>query len=412
MDSLRGQIAPGTQDLVLEEAARRRQAEQSLSELFGQWGYHEIIPPTFEYVENLLVGAGQELDRAMYRFFDRTGHTMALRADFTTQIARIAASKLTSQAAPLRCYYIGSVFRHEEPQAGHQREFTQVGVELLGAATPAADAEVIALASAALEALDLGDFQLSLGHMGLFQALAAGLPDQGRERIRQAVDRRNPAELASALEAAGVEGEQEILLSRLPELVGGPELLQKIQTFGGEVASVARALEQLYQWLEAYGVASRVVLDLGEVRGMAYYTGISFRGLVPGLGWPVLSGGRYDELVGQFGRPMPAVGFGLGLERALLAQRQPAPTLAPDLLVQGCGHPACMDLVRQLRETGCRVEVDVWGYKGPALLAQARKRGAIHTLQCRGDAVTWLLDDKERVVRTETLVKEVAQWSR
>ncbi|MGC9335006.1 MAG: ATP phosphoribosyltransferase regulatory subunit, partial [Anaerolineae bacterium] len=288
------QIPHGVQDRFLAEAVRRRRAEAALRECFTRWGYWEVIPPTFEYYENLAVGAGPRLEQAMYRFFDRQGHTLALRADFTPQVARIAASKLYDQPMPLRCFYVGSLFRYEEPQAGRQREFTQAGVELIGADTPAADAEVVALAVAALQALDLDGYQINLGQMAFFRALSRQMPKARLATVRQAIDHKNQSRLVAAL--AGVEDGRRELLERLPHLVGGVEVLQEARALCARVAGVGpavAALERLasvYRWLEAYGAADRITLDLSEVRGMDYYTGITFRGVVPGLGWPVISG--------------------------------------------------------------------------------------------------------------------------
>ncbi|MCS7178855.1 MAG: ATP phosphoribosyltransferase regulatory subunit [Anaerolineae bacterium] len=418
--SLRGHLPHGVQDLFLSEASRRRQAEAVLRDLFARWAYRELIPPTFEYEDTLVIGAGSDLRQAMYRFFDREGHTLALRADFTTQVARMAATKLLDQPLPLRCFYIGSVFRYEEPQVGHQREFTQAGVELIGASTPAADAEVVALAAAALEALDVPNFQIILGQMALFRALTAGLRADDLERIRAAIDQRNPFRLQKALDAAGMTGSQRALLASLPERIGGPEVLEEALAFGGAVASAAEALAEVYRLLDAYGIAGRVILDLGEVRGMDYYTGITFRGVAPGLGWPLLSGGRYDELLGQFGRPLAAVGFGLGIERALLAQAPQtcfAPSLAPHLVVQGCIHPPCLSLVRRLRQAGYRVEVDVLGRQGADLRAYAHSQGCRRTLHCTGDSgpqgPLWQFSDErgERTVTGDQLWEEAKKWN-
>jgi len=331
-------------------------------------------------------------------------------------VARMAATKLFDQPLPLRCFYVGSVFRYEEPQVGRQREFTQCGVELIGASTPAADAEVVALAVAALEALEVRDFQINLGQMALFRTLTADLPPDDLERIREATDQRNPARLAQALDAAGVTGPRRALLASLPDLIGGLEVLQEATAFGGAAADAAAALAQVYRLLEAYGVAGRIILDLGEVRGMDYYTGITFRGVAPGLGWPLLSGGRYDELIGQFGRSLAAVGFGLGIERALLAQAAQAhltPSLAPHLVVQGCDHAACLSLVQQLRQAGTRVEVDVLGRQEAEVLAHAHRQGCRRVLRCQGDGHSWLLVDEkgERTVTAAHQLLEMRTWN-
>lgn len=399
----RSQIPRGVQDRFLAEAARRRRAEAALHECFSRWAYHEVIPPTFEYYDNLRVGTGPRLRQAMYRFLDHQGRTLALRADFTPQVARIAATKLFDQPMPLRCFYVGSLFRHEEPQAGRQREFTQAGVELIGADTAAADAEVVALAIAALQALELPGIQINLGQMAFFRALTGDLPRALVDGVREAVDRKSGVQLDAAL--ADVPAARRRLLRRLPDLVGGPEVLEQAQDLcrdlekpGAPEAALQR-LARVHEQLQAYGVSGHVILDLGEVRGMDYYTGITFRGLVPGLGWPVISGGRYDDLIANFGRPLAAVGFGLSVGRALLARdagggsRPELSSLAAHLLVHACSRPQCLNLVSELRRRGCRVEVDVLGVDEATLSAEARRRGIHHTLRCTAgpEAGRWLL---------------------
>lgn len=416
---VRSQIPHGVQDRFMVEAARRRQVEAVLREQFCRWGYQEVITPTFEYYDNLTVGASPDLQQAMYRFFDRDGHTLALRADFTPQIARTAATKLYDQPMPLRCFYIGSLFRYEEPQAGRKREFTQAGVELIGADTPAADAEVVALSVAALGTLNLPNFQVNLGQMAFFHAVTAGLSPESVIAIREAIDRKSAARLTRALVAPDVTASQRELLARLPDCVGGAEVLQEaraLSTSLPEAAAAMAAIDRLadvYRLLQIYGIGHRVILDLGEVRGMDYYTGITFRGMVPGLGWPVLSGGRYDNLIANFGRSLPAVGFGLGIERVLLLQSQHGMTglsIIPHLLVQGCDHSTCHALMQRLRTRGCRIEVDVLGLSGPELHHLARQRGISRTLRCTGEE--WVLSDErgDRLLTENELWQEVEAW--
>ncbi len=415
----RSQIPRGVQDRFLDEALRRRRAEAALRDCFARWGYREIIPPTFEFYENLAVGAGPRLQQATYRFFDRDGRTLALRPDFTPQVARIAATKLFDQPMPLRCSYVGSLFRYEEPQAGRQREFTQAGVELIGANTYGADAEILALSLASLEALGLEGVQINLGQMAFFRSVTAGLAGDALEAVREAIDRKNQARLCAAVAAAGsaLDGAQADLLCRLPALMGQEDVLAEATRLCARLAAPQPALAALdrlarvYQQLHAYGVAGRVILDLGEVRGMDYYTGITFRGLVPGLGWPVVSGGRYDDLVAQFGRPLPAVGFALSVGRALLAQSNAElPPLAPHLLSHGCDRPECLELVRELRGRGCHVEVDPLGLDRDGLAQAARERGIGRTLRCAANA--WLLGsaEGERTVTAPVLLHEAESW--
>jgi ATP phosphoribosyltransferase regulatory subunit len=418
----RSQLPDGVQDRFLAEAVRRRKVEQALRDCFAGWGYAEVIPPVFEFYDNLAVGAGPRLQQAMYRFFDQRGRTLALRADFTPQMARIAATKLFDQPMPLRLCYLGSLFRAEEPQAGRQREFTQAGVELVGAGTAAADAEVVALAAAALTALGIDGFQINLGQIAFFRALTGDLPREAVEGIRDAVDQKNPGRLAEA--TSGLDGGRRALLARLPDLVGGPEVVDEARELAagtGQAEEAGDALErlaQVHEGLRAWGVADRVVLDLGEVRGMDYYTGITFRGVAPGLGWPLVSGGRYDDLIAHFGRAMPAVGMGLSVGRALLlgaGGEVERPTV--DVLVHSCtpahagDRAGCLALVGALRELGCRVEVDVLGLNDARLAAAARARGVARTLRCAGDT-WWLVDEGgEREMTGEMVLREAKWWN-
>jgi ATP phosphoribosyltransferase regulatory subunit len=319
---------------------------------------------------------------------------------------------------PLRCSYVGSLFRYEEPQAGRKREFTQAGIELIGADTTEADAEVVALAIAALEALELRSYQVNLGQMAFFRNLTRGLPGETVVAIRDAIDHKNQARLLQALDRAGLTGDRARLLERLPALTGGPEMLGKAQELAAglsqDAGSALERLSEVYRLLGAYGVTDRVILDLSEVRGMDYYTGITFRGVAPGLGWPVLSGGRYDELIAHFGRPLAAIGFGIGIERALLIQSHqgvPVPSPAPHLMVQGCDHATCLALLRRLRETGCRVERDVLGAEGATLIDQARRRGIGRVLRCCGDAWKLWDGDGERDVTATAVLQQAERWA-
>ncbi len=195
-------LPQGVVDLLFEDAAGKRDLEQRLRRIFSAWSYDELIPPTFEYADTLASEAGTQLAEEMYRFVDRDGRTLALRPDLTIPTARVVGTRLYDQPLPLRLFYIGSVFRYEPPQAGRQREFTQAGFELIGAATPAADAEALALTVEALQAAGLRGFQIALGQMAFFRGLLAELnaPPLAVAALQSAIDRKNPADLATVLD--------------------------------------------------------------------------------------------------------------------------------------------------------------------------------------------------------------------
>lgn len=391
LPSLGRQLPHGVKDLFLDEAANITEIENRFRDLFPRWGYSPIIPPTFEYYDSYAAGAGAELREQMYRLFDRDGRTLALRPDLTIPAARIVGTKLYDQPLPLRFFYIENVFRFETPQVGRQREFTQAGIELIGAATPEADAEVLALAIEALRTVGVTDFQISLGQMAYFRALLADLhlSPEDENRVRTAVDRRNVAALTSLLDELAVALESRRSIAALPKLVGGPSILGEARrlTTSETAQQALEHLARVYELLHNQELACHVLLDLGEVRGMDYYTGITFEGFVRGLGFSVCNGGRYDDLIGRYGDPLPAVGWALGIERVLLAlkdQARATAQTAPNAVVAACDHPACQWVVGDLRNDGLRVEYDVLGRSVEELKAYARQRGIPQVLVCTG----------------------------
>jgi ATP phosphoribosyltransferase regulatory subunit len=408
-------LPQGVADFFLEDAAAKRDLEEALRRLFSGWAYSELIPPSFEYADTLASEAGTQLAEEMYRFVDRDGRTLALRPDLTIPTARVVATRLYDQPLPLRLFYVGSVFRYEAPQAGRQREFTQAGVELVGAGTAAADAEVLALTVQALRTAGLHGFHIALGQMAFFRSLLAEVaaPPAAIASLQSALDRQNSADLHAALAQMDVTQAVRQTLLALPHLNGGPAILTAGYAYclnDGMAAALAR-LQAIHDFLAAYDMVDAVSYDLGETRGMAYYTGITFKAYAPGLGFSVCSGGRYDDLVGHFGPQQPAVGCALWLDRLLLArQRQgwrPA-SLAPDLILSATGCQECLAATMQLRQAGWRVELDVLGRVGDELWRYALLRGARMAATCAGSGQALLRSAAgERQIAVDAWLREV-----
>ncbi len=376
-------LPEGVRDLLFADAAAFQSMEDSLQATWSAWGYREIRLPTFEYADTLATDVGATVDAEMYRFFDRHGRTLALRPDMTIPTARAVGTRLYSQPMPLRLAYIGSVFRYEPPRAGRQHEFAQAGVELIGAPGAAADAESIALAVAALKAVGLPQFRITVGHVGFFRGLltALALPERLALRVREAVDRKAEAELGMILrEAPGLPPLARNALLTLPRLTNGPSVLAHAETICLNTAMMQALsdLRAVAELLSAYGVADAVSYDLAEVRDLDYYTGITFEGFAPGLGAQLVSGGRYDELVGHFGPPLPAVGWALILDRVLLARELQGVSFAEpqvDVLLAAPSCAACLQWAGQARALGLKVEVDPLGLTAEALWQAAQARG-------------------------------------
>ena len=367
-------IPRGVADYFGGPARQRRHIEASLRALTRAWAYNEIIPPLFEYAETLTTEMGGQLAEDLYRFFDRDGRVLALRPDLTIPTARIVGSKLYDQPLPQRYFYAGPVFRYEEPRAGRQREFWQAGVELIGAASPDADAEVLALAALALGRMELASFRFSLGHMGYFHGLIAHLrlDERAAARLQNALDRKSQDDVRALADAWALTGADRAAVLGLLDLFGpqGDGILARARALARNqqmLDAVAR-LEEVEARLDLYGVKQFFDIDLADVRAMDYYTGITFKAYTPGIGFSVVNGGRYDNLVGEFGPDLPAVGCAFYIDRLLLAQtRQSGPPAEPlpDLLILSCDCGQHIELARTARAAGLSVAIAL-GPEDPA----------------------------------------------
>jgi ATP phosphoribosyltransferase regulatory subunit len=355
------QVPPGVQCFVGKEVLRRRAIEERVLRVFEGWDYEEIIPPLFDYAE---VFASEALQSKTYSFVGREGSLLALRPDFTSLLAKIAAGRLSARPAPIRLYYSGEVLRYEPPKAGRQSELYQMGLEHLGGDARAADVEMLAIAAECLQALGVAGFVLAVGHVGVFGALvdAARLDPQQVARLRARVESKDAQGVRDVLAASGAPAEVHQALERLSSLAGPPAVLEQALAAMAACAPARAAVLELngvIQALVGAGLGAHLAVDLGEVRGLDYYTGLVFQVYGKGLGFEVGGGGRYDTLLARFGRPMPAVGFMLGLDRvALLLERQgaPAPPLpAAARPVAGEDLGAALRDALRLRAEGARV---------------------------------------------------------
>jgi ATP phosphoribosyltransferase regulatory subunit len=351
------------------EAAQRRAVEAKLLSVFQRWGFREIITPTFEYSEVFEQPAGEDADDQIFKFVDRqTGRLLALRVDITPQVARLVATTLRHAPLPLRLAYSETVFRYHEPRAGRQREFKQIGVELIGLDRPEADAEMIAMAVEGCQAIGLTEFQIDVGQVEVVRGLLNTLqpPPPVRSRLVSAIHRKDSLELEQLLRGIPAEpGVKEAILA-LPRLYGRKEILDLTASLAFPPASRA-ALENLAEVvtiLENYGLAEHVILDLAEAHAFEYYTGVVFGAFARGLGYQLSSGGRYDHLISQFGYPCPATGFTFDLERVMAALEvaQALPKVSgPDVLLIDFSpdKSTAHRLARLLRDRGLAVARDI-----------------------------------------------------
>jgi len=371
----------GVTDILLDDAQLKHHVESSLREVFQGWGYAEVITPMFECYEVLLAGG---IDPEwMYKFSDPDGGILALRPDLTTPIARVVATRLREAAKPLRLYYIENVFRRPEPKRGKRAEVSQAGIELVGASQPAADAEVVAAAIEALQRLGIDDFQLNLGQIGFFQGMIEDttLSEPEIAIIKERLDRKDKGALAQFLDERNLpQGKKQLILEILT-LCGREEVIARASSLADTQTSKAavKNLAEIYEILAEYKLTDRVAIDLAEVRGFGYYTGLMFEGFSRSLGSSITKGGRYDDLIAKFGYPCPAVGCAFDVDRIrTIVQKEKLVALPKvDALLRftrDCRSEA-FELAKTLHAQGKRAELEVIDRSEEDAIAYARQKG-------------------------------------
>lgn len=312
----------GVRDYLPFAAEKLRAIERSVLDCMAGWGYRQIMTPTMEYYDTVGV-ASSTSDRKLFKLLNNRGTTIVLRSDMTAPIARVVSSMLKEEPLPLRLSYHANVFRAIEEEAGREAEFFQTGVELVGDDSPEADAEVVALAVASLKAAGVKSFKIALGHVGFLNGLLEeAIPgrEEDREILKEGLLHRDYVGYRETLAGLALSERQREELEGILRLRGGKEICkQALELSGNALAREAvQHLSAVWDALEDYGVAPQhVMIDLTMIGDFSYYTGMTFEGYAAELGFPVCSGGRYDNLLQQFGRPAPATGFALKTSRIL-----------------------------------------------------------------------------------------------
>ncbi|HPE38622.1 MAG TPA: ATP phosphoribosyltransferase regulatory subunit [Bacillota bacterium] len=381
MGNYRFHTPDGVCDVLPSDCAEKRLMESKVRALFKSNGYFEVETPGIEYYDVYESGEFVAAED-MYKFMDQAGRILALRYDGTVPVARLAATLGKDEKPPLRYSYVENMYRFRESGGGKQREFSQAGVELLGVDSASADAEVIRLAIESAREAGIEDLQVSIGQVEFFRGLTEewGISADVAAKLANAIDQKDVVLMDRIATTEGLSAEAKEILSMMPKLFG---TYDTIKTFATRVHNETskKALENLtmiLDILEDYELLQYVSIDLGMVRGLDYYTGMIFKGFTYELGFPILSGGRYNKVVSHFGRDLSAVGFSLGISLALTALRRQGKrtsTVAIDAVVgyenEAGMRKAAFAAAKSLRETGLSVIVDTEGLSEDALEAFA-----------------------------------------
>lgn len=401
----------GVRDIYNHECAVKLELEKRLHQVIRSHGYQDIQTPTFEFFDIFNKERGSVVSKEMFKFIDRDGNTLVLRPDLTPSIARCATKYFMSEDMPLRFCYTGNTYINNHSYQGRLKETTQMGCELIGDETTDAAGEMIAIIIKCMLAAGLTKFQVELGEVGFFNGILeeAGFDEETETNLRMYMEHKNYFGMEEMLTQKGVEEGLKNTFLELQNLFGSVECLKEARKLTTNVTSTEAItrLEEIYRILECYGFEQYVSFELGMLGHYKYYTGILFRGYTYGTGEAVVTGGRYNSLLRQFGKESAAIGFAINVDQLLLAltrQKIEIETIYTDCLVifEQKEHQGGILLSEHLRKQGKlveqterRVHHSVFDYVAYA------KREHI--------AIVYYIEEQERVtvIRTEEETKEV-----
>lgn len=313
----------GVRDLYGTECENKLLLQNRMHQVLKLYGYRDIQMPSFEFFDIFNKERGSVASKNMFKFFDREGNTLVLRPDMTPQVARCAAKYFENDKLPIKLCYLGNTFVNKSSYQGRLKETTQLGCELIGDSTVTADAEMVAMMIEALLAAGLKEFQVEVGQVAYFKGLVneAGIDADTEEELRLLIQKKNFFGVEELARGCGLSDSVREALFMLPQLFGSPDKLDEAKKYvdNAESLGAIEHLKNVYELLKVYGYEKYVSFDLGMLSELTYYTGIIFRAVTYEVGEPVANGGRYDELICQYGKPAASIGFSINVDFVLLA---------------------------------------------------------------------------------------------
>ncbi len=354
----------GVRDIFGNEYERKNILMDRISTLFASYGYRKIQTPSMEFYPVFDKDKGTIHSSQLYKMIDKEGHTLVLRPDFTPSIARAVSKYFIDEVLPIRLCYKGNVFLNNTNYRGRLNESTEMGVELINYDAPEADAELIALSIEIMKAAGIKSFQIGVGNVGIFNAIAseAGIDEESTAQIRHLFSSRNQFGAVELIEKLDIADPFKKALCRLPELFGNESVLDEAEglTKNKDALSAIQRLKAVYKILKEYNAQEHVSFDLGMLSEFSYYTGIIFQAVTYGSGDAVIKGGRYNRFIEKFGKEAPAMGFTTLVDSVLNAlQRQNLlPEIPSDrLMIVYCESRTCeaISLSVEKRKEGGKV---------------------------------------------------------
>lgn len=314
-------IPEGARDLIFNECRKKKIIINSLEKTFESFGYDEVITPTVEYYKTFSIDDECMDEEKIYKFFESSGRILALRPDMTLPIARVVSTKMKEVEAPIRLRYTSNIFRVNRKFGGKKNEYTDLGVELIGVPELDGDIEALTMALEGFKKLNISNFKLEIGNIKFFNEIfdKSKIREDEKEKLAELIEEKSLIELEKFLNSLEIEESKKNFLKRLPWLFGDEDILNNDIEFKDDkdVMEAILYLKKINKILKELGYEENITFDLGMVPGVNYYTGIIFKGYIEGARAPVLSGGRYDNLIKSFGRDLPAVGFSIDVDLIL-----------------------------------------------------------------------------------------------
>jgi len=362
------QIPRGTRDFTSEEMQKRRYVENSMKSTFQTFGYREIQTPMFETLKLFTAKSGEGIIEEIYNFTDKGSRELALRPELTAPVMRMYVDKLQMEPKPLKLFYFGSCFRYDRPQKGRYREFTQAGCEIIGADTPEAYAELIAMAYTVLENVGLKNIQLNVGNLNVLSSMfnMLKLPKGKQKYLVPLIDKSQFEDVLSALQDFGVNPKDASSFLEVLETSDIKKILEYVKNDESAKEELLK-LEKILDLLKKSFGIKNIKLKMSIVRGLDYYKGVVFEIDAPNLGAEKqLCGGGAYELIELFGgRESPTAGFAIGFDRTILAletEKYSFPTLELDVFVIPINEEMmnkALEITQDLRKQGIKTDLDL-----------------------------------------------------
>ncbi|MBK5251322.1 MAG: ATP phosphoribosyltransferase regulatory subunit [Peptostreptococcaceae bacterium] len=389
----------GVDDIHSDEYEIKENLVSDIRSMFKSYGYRQVATPTFEFYD-LYLGIDGTIDvTEMFKIIDSDGKILVLRPDATIPVARMAAMNYKHSEGYLKLSYITNIFRHSESERGNRREFTQAGIEYMGSAKTWCDAEVIAMGIKMLLGFGLEDFHIDMGHAGFLGQLleGTGIGSHKKAMLYKFIEDKNYSELSTYLERLNMDEVVKNAIIKLPRLYGKPsDVIERAEEVivNEEMRKSLENLKAVYEILKAWGMEKYILFDLGFTNQFNYYTGVIYKGYVSNYGRVLLSGGRYDNLMEQFGEGKPACGFGFNVDQLIEVMNIYDINQAYDCHTD-C-YMVCSEenmvrahaLAERMRSTGMIVETDLLQNDLQFQLFNAGFRNAKHIVEFMGDEIT------------------------